>query len=176
MEQEKFKFEEEFTVTPTSKGLTYYKANADVSSELQVLIESSDVLLVPWSNIREGVEKSFPKHTLEFYQFLQDNLPENLNFEACIEDSDFREVYFHNKLLRVATVVVTYLAAPIVVNVISDYIKEMKSKDPEIKKVSCSMIVEKTQDENKQAFSFKYTGDSEEFCGKMLSKLKTLEQ
>ena len=56
------------------------------------------------------------------FTFLKNNAKDN-EIDICIEDRDYKELALHADLITFATFVVTSIALPVLVNFLSEYIK-----------------------------------------------------
>ena len=92
----------------------------------------ANVLLVPIEGFRERTDPMFPQGTEELLQFLRESPDEDIKVDICIEDQDYRELALHFDLLVLAGAVVTLVVAPVVADLISEYIKRhLGSREPE---------------------------------------------
>jgi hypothetical protein len=92
----------------------------------------ANVLLVPIEGFRERTDPMFHQGTEDLLQFLRESPNEDIRVDICIEDEDYRELALHLDLLVLASAVVTLVVAPIVADLIAEYIKRrLGSREPE---------------------------------------------
>jgi Zn-dependent peptidase ImmA (M78 family)/transcriptional regulator with XRE-family HTH domain len=95
-----------------------------ICADLRPKVASAAILLVPSEGYGDRRDlRFFPSGSSNLYAFLKQELPEGTAIEACINDDDYREVARHASVLYLASLVVTTVAAPLLVNLITEYIK-----------------------------------------------------
>ena len=102
-----------------------YVNDAGISDSLQAECLDSDILMLP----PELKGSTYPEMTNDIYKFLQQELPEGLKINLPVEDDDYEETRFYEVITMVAVFLVTSIAIPIVVNILSHFfIKKMEKK------------------------------------------------
>lgn len=128
--------------------------------ELNNNILKAELVLLPMSNFRNIEGPFFPEANADFYNFLVDN---EINAEFCIEEQDYKELALHDESINLGLILINGLMLPVIVNLISDYIK---SKRGERKANVNVTIIEKKKGSFRE---FKYEGDPEQLNGAIKS-------
>ena len=101
----------------------------------------------------------FHQDTGTLYQFLQEKLAGQALVELCATDDEYLEVALHSSVHRIGTIVVAFLVAPVVVNLLSSYVYDsLQAKPNDV--VEASIIVE---DHDCKGFRFTYKGEAKDF-------------
>ena len=123
----------------------------------------ADILLVPQEGFRQNTGPVFPVGTEEFFHFLKDHLPSDVNCEICINDEAYREIALHFDVISIASLVVSLVAAPLVVNLITEYVKQrwpLTGKDSQLK---VQLSVEHDMAGDRKSLSISYEGNANDF-------------
>jgi hypothetical protein len=116
------------TISATAESAQYWAAKPFVTDALRSQVAAADILLVPNEGYQERDIRFFPSGTTQFFDYLRRSVPPDVVVEACIEDSDYREVARHADELYIAWTVVKLFAAPLFVNLLAEYIKRKFGK------------------------------------------------
>ena len=130
-----------------------------ISPELRVQLRKSDILLIPTEGFRDLTYPVFPVKTEELFNYLRKNSPEDINIDICIEDKDYREVALHSDLVILSSFIVSSVALPILINLISTYLSQKLLK-PEKTNVKVSITVVNKDGESK---NLSYEGSVDHF-------------
>lgn len=104
--------------------------------------QSADVLIVPFENIREGVDFAFPQGTGDLYKSLKGLGPNVLSVEILAEDDEYLEFVFHAAARKVGVLIVKYGVAPLLINLLANHISdELRAKPDDY--VELTIVVEK---------------------------------
>lgn len=167
---------EPLQITRSSHTFRYWIANARVSDQTRSRLEAANVLLIP--DIRKVPEENetifcFPHETAELFRYLEANRPDSLSIDACIEDSDYIELALHADWLLIAGVIASHFIAPLVVNLISNYIEGRLGDrgDKTLVKAELTVVIE----EGKQSFKFAYSGPARDYRDIMTRGLASLD-
>ncbi len=160
----------ELNVTDTSQNFSYWLGRPYVSPALKQDLEKANLLIVPTENFREKEGPFFPNGTEDFLDFLRANSRDGLKPDICIDDDKFQIIALHNALIVIGGVVVSVLLAPVVVDLVAEYIKRKiwTEKQPETS-VKFSMTV---VDEDGTAKTISYEGPAATFQKTIGSRLK----
>lgn len=151
------------TIRNSERDLAYWHNRSFVSSELRSRIEGAAILLVPQEGFRDYAGPVFPLGTEELFRRAQGKEPAEGPIEVCISDEDYKELALHEFTFIVATVAVASLVvAPIVVNVVSEYLKENFFSPPKEKTITAkfTLIISETstKDAKRRAIEMKCEG------------------
>jgi hypothetical protein len=142
-----------------------------IADELRPQLAKSNLLILPTEQFREIDYPVFPKGTEDLFVFLKENSPSTVHPEICINDEDYKELALHSALLIAGGFLLTSIIVPVVVNLISEYLKaKATSKDDRVN-IQLTVI-----ENNGRAFKIKYEGPIPEFEQKVLpiiTKLNT---
>lgn len=134
-----------------------YWLNKGLAKKHRSDVERADIVIVPFENFR-GIQFAFHQNTPHLFQYIKSGA-NGFEVEICADDEEYLEVALHGQAIRIGTIIATYVAIPIVVNLLSSYIyDEMKAKPKDT--VEVSLIV---QDHECKAFKFDFNGNAEEF-------------
>ncbi len=100
-----------------------------ISKKLQEDLVNANVLLVPNEGYGDRTDLIyFPSGTTDLYQYLRERQTEDFKIGICIEDKDFKEVALHADWLIIAQFVVSFVIAPLFVDLLAEYIKQHLGK------------------------------------------------
>ena len=137
------------------------KAKPYFPTTLQEDISKANVLLIPLENFRNGIDALFPENTDDFLQFLKCN--ESLGFipDIVISDEQYKKIEMHCDWLFLGIVLVEYVALPIFINILSNYLYD-KIKNNKIKRdsiVEVEINVEETKTKKTKRIRYKGAAD-----------------
>jgi hypothetical protein len=142
-----------------------------ISAETRAKILAADLLIVPIVGFREYNEPVFPVCTEELFHFIRSKLPSGTDVEICIEDKDYKELALHGSMLRIGSFVAKSIVVPILVNLISEYIKQKRTKisknESQVNVKTDLTIIEVSG----KATKFSYDGPSSKFHEVMMAQL-----
>jgi hypothetical protein len=150
-------------VRETERNLAYWYSRPFVSPELRARIEKAPILLVPQEGFRDYAGPVFPVGTEEMFRRAQEDTKAGGPFDVCISDEDYKELALHESLFIVVTIAIgSLVGAPIVVNIVSEYLKG-KLLSPAKEKTATAkftLIVSETstKDAKHRAIEMKYEG------------------
>lgn len=125
---------------------------------LEPQLAVADILIVPLHEFRPGFKFVFHQDTPALYQYLKSTLADQMVVEICANDDEYLEIALHSNFLRLSRIVVSYVVAPVVLGLMTNYIyDELKAKPGDT--VELSLTVE---DEQCKAFNFSFTGDAKD--------------
>ncbi|MCB5953253.1 hypothetical protein LI951_14350 [Enterococcus sp. BWT-B8] len=148
------------------------KSEALNNLDLREQINNSKLLLIPTRTVNE--KELYPEGTGDFYRFLidQDDSKELLA-EFIVDDENYGELELHSDIVYLATMVFSGVVLPIIINVVSDYITEMRKRKNEEFDVEVSYIFE--EDGGKTSKKITYKGKAENFDETMKSLKENFE-
>lgn len=122
-------YENIFEISETQDSFSDWLNKPYISSKLQKQLSKANLLIIPDEEIRahKGVRNHsgqvFPTGTEELFLFFKDNANDTLLPEICVEDDDYVELVMHWDLFTIGNLIVSYLVAPLTVNLIYDFLK-----------------------------------------------------
>lgn len=103
-------------------------ADSKLPNDILADIQQSNLLLIPYTNFRGKDGVFFPETTTEFFDYLQENSPANVIPDIMASDEDYSKLELHSALVTVASFIVTAVALPIAVNLVSDFLHDLCQK------------------------------------------------
>jgi hypothetical protein len=150
------------TEESSKESFDFYMGRPYIGEDLRTRLLAADALIIPNEGYGERTELVyFPSGTSDLYQFLADKNIEGLKIEICIEDDDYKEIALHYDWLSIAGFVVTALVAPLVVELIADYIKEHLGKRVPETNVKSKLIV--LEEKGGRNIIYTYEGPASEY-------------
>jgi len=159
-------------ITDSSENFDTWINRGYISKELRQDLKNSNILIVPIEGFRVKDILVFPDQTEGLFTFIRNRLPSDFKINVCIEERDYKELILHADLLILGTFVVTLIVAPILVNILSEYLKEkiLKTNKKRGVKVSLTIVDEKGRSKN-----LTYEGDAENF-GRIMNEVGKLNE
>ena len=113
----------EVRVCPSNESFLTWIDRPYISAETRAHLSNASALIVP----REGYgERSeivyFPNGTDNLLFFLKNAETDEFRVGICIEDRDYKELALYADVISVAMMLVTTVVAPLVVNLIADWV------------------------------------------------------
>ena len=158
MTEHEFK-ENKFEIVDCETTIESLKLESYFPTEFSDEILSSNVILLPVENYNKVDYPVFPEKTSAFYDYLKENETEGIKTSICIADDRYAELELHNDEITLATIIIFYIALPMTVNLISNYLFDIMKKRRTKLNVKIDIIVTK----NKKSKKIKYQGAVEEF-------------
>lgn len=112
------------TIQDTDASFEYWLAKPYISDDLRAQLQSANALIVPSEESRPGYGPLFPRGTIELLQFLRRAKCDDFSPDICISDDEYSELTLHSIGLVLGGIVVTSVALPVLVNLISEYLKQ----------------------------------------------------
>lgn len=130
-------------------------------------IKSSDILLMPYKDFREGYVALFPEETMKFFEYVKEECEnKNLNADICISDEDYKEIELHSEVINISGILVQSWALPIITGIISSYLFK---KLEQFNRKGVSTNVNITIEKNGESKTVHYEGSIENFEDAMKS-------
>lgn len=123
-------------------------------------IKEANVLLIPDYVKREDKKRYvFPECTQEFLEYVKDNASDNLRPDIAIDDEGFNKLELHSAAITIATFVVTSIALPMMINLVSNFLYDQAKKmHREKKDVSAKVNIITTEESGKKSKMISYEG------------------
>jgi len=143
MKHETYK-EKEVQIENTKEDFNYWLNRPYISRNTKLNLENADILIVPVEGIRDIEYPLFPVKTEEVFSYFRKNLDEKTTIDICIEEKDYKELALHYDLINIATFIVSSVALPIFINILSSYIDEkIKNVNDNDRAIRVKFIVQK---------------------------------
>jgi hypothetical protein len=139
-------------VTESDKGRDYWATRSWVASGEE--IRSADVVVVPWENFREGKGALFPQGTTSYYRELTEALKSS-RVTMGVDQTAYEEIALHADANRLATILVSLVVLPFVVNLLSSKVDRWISDSNPPTAIEMEMIIE---GDHGKCVSIKYKG------------------
>lgn len=111
-----------------------------ISSKYKKQISEADIVVLPHEKKREGLEISYPEHTMRAIDYLKSSL--DIDIQYAVDDEEYQELQLHSIDI---TIPVLYVAKGVALNLVSsvlyDWLKGKFSKEnPTVK---CEVLYRK---------------------------------
>jgi hypothetical protein len=126
-------------VAETDKDRAYWTSRPWLTNAETV--RAADVLLVPWENFRENKPALFPLGSGDLFRELSKALGDK-SVAVAIDQGNYEEVALHAEATRLATLFVTLVALPFVVNLLSSKVDRWLNDPVPPQTVEMEVIVE----------------------------------
>jgi len=168
------KSKEALTVENVDESFEFWASQPFIATDTRNAILKSNVLIVPLLEFRSLKAPVFPVCTEELFQFIKEKVPPEVKVEICIEEKDYRELALHGAMLIVGSFLVTSLVAPLMANVIGEYIKRRIFDQKDDK---ADVRVELTVVEpHGKALKFNYEGPASDFQKSIGAALESISK
>jgi hypothetical protein len=146
----------------------------NISPVVRGSLQGVDILFIPEKGYagREDL-LFFPEGTEELVQFIGQHKPSGLSVGVCIEEEDYKELARYADILIIAGAVATSLVAPVLVNLISDYIGRRLGTKKDDAVVKWSLTIEDKRSE--RFLKCSYDGPAETFKETMSDALEKIQ-
>lgn len=145
------------TVSETAESKDFWIAQG-LAEGHESALQAADVLIVPILNLRERVQFSFHQDTPALFKYLTSELSD-FKVEICSCETDYVEVSLHSKSFRISGIVVTYVVAPILINLLSSYLYDQLKAQPK-DSVEVALVIENHEC---KSFKFSFKGEAKYF-------------
>ena len=147
----------------TSRGFRYWSEKQGESTELSDAILSADVVLLPNDGFRDYQGFVFPVGTEELFARLNERLPENVLVDVAVSDDEYREVAVHSDLVTIAEILVTKVAAQVLVSFLADYFKQRLRWRFDRTNVKATLVIEDKDGTRHRTVRMTFEGPAPEF-------------
>ncbi|MFA5858674.1 MAG: hypothetical protein WC955_06375 [Elusimicrobiota bacterium] len=163
--------ETEYIVEESKETFSTWIDRPYIPNELKTQLFKANVLIVPREGFREHSEPVFPTGTEELLNFLRDNMDKGIVPDICSTDQDYREFALHDTWIIIGSFIVTSIVAPIIVDLISEYIKKRWTSKENHTNIKVELtVVEK----DGHASRLLYEGSANDFNKSVKPTLKSL--
>ena len=137
-------------------------------------LRKADILVTPTEWYQNTPGPVFPVDTPDLFQYLQEHAPRGIGVEICAPEDDYREFAMYSALVIVGGFIVTGVAAPILVNLVSEYLKRRLGSRASSTEVKTEVVV---RDERGTAsVRLRYKGPVDEFQKRMTEALDSAKR
>lgn len=165
------------SIKPVDLSLRSWIDDPSLSEQTRTRLLRANMLLVPDEGHAGSGVRYFPQGTIDFFDFLTKNKPQDLVIDACVEDDDYKELSLHSDILIIAGLVVSHVVVPLAVNLVSDYISDWLKNRKNDSAVKAKLTV--TFEQNRRSIEIEYYGAAEEYSKAIhdaLSKIESLPE
>lgn len=151
---------ETLTVSDCSETFETIYEKEYFPKELLDEIKTANVLLIPDYIQRENTEGYvFPETTQGFLKYVKDNASDNLRPDIAINDDGFKKLELHSAVITIVTFVVTSVALPFMINMVSNFLYDQAKKmHREKKDVSAKVNIITIEEAVKKSKMISYEG------------------
>ena len=133
-----------------TQGLQYWRHNEELSNEVRQEIANANVLFVPLEGdqYREdsiGSGKVFAPGAEDFFKYLLAPGNKNIKADMCVNDGEYRKLAFYAEpitLTVIGTIVISSIVAPVIKDLILEYIHENQSKSSKTSEFRITLIID----------------------------------
>ena len=163
-----------YTRNETELDFQYWSTSRPLSDDLRISISNADVLLVPQEDFRDYEGPVFPVLTHELFYHLRERVPPGTVVELAVDDADYKELALHADVVRIATVVVKYVLAPVIAILLADYLRTLLGYRFGSAEVRASIIVDQSDPRGRKATQISYEGPAGTFENTVKGAIKNL--
>lgn len=129
------------------------------NQEIKDAANSAEIVFYPLLNFRDQVEQSFYAGTIDLFQYVITHMPQEHRIAIACDEDQYQEIALYSKLHRLGIYIISVIAAPVFVNVISNYISEqLKASNDD--QVEINLIIESNDGKTQR---IEYSGSAENF-------------
>lgn len=123
----------ELIITDSNETFNTWLTKDFLSEELRESLSKASILIVPFENLRDALLPTFPIGTEDILRYFKEKLPNDIQIDICIDDKDYQEFAFYSDYKRLGNFIITTVAIPVFVEVLSSYIYDKYIKQDETK-------------------------------------------
>lgn len=164
------------TWTQSQSDFAFWSESPSLTAPTRLAIRESDIVLVPQPGFSHYKGPVFPVKTEELFRHLRENVPAGMTVELAVEDVDYKELSLHSELLIIATLLVKWVAAPVAVGLVKDYIQKRLGKRTKNADVRFNLIVDATDADKRKTAQISYEGPAETFESSLKDALKSFPE
>lgn len=110
-------------------------------------IKRANLLIIPNEGFRDEGDVLFPETTREFFEFLKENVTDEIVVDIAISDEDFQRIELHSAVIEVAKIIVQWAVLPVATSMIAAFLYDLVQKyhrKPEDTSAKVQIITEET--------------------------------
>lgn len=144
-------------------GFEYWASRDSLAPATRDALLRAAIVLVPHENFGHQASLVFPAGTTELFRSLKEQVPSGIEVEIAVEENYYREVALHNDLIRLATMLVKLVAAPIAIGLLVEFLKVKLGSRFSKSEVEASLIVEQEGPGSRAVVRLNYKGPAATF-------------
>ena len=161
------------TTSETSKDFGYWSTMDWLPEDSRTAVLGADAVIVPWERYRGHTGPIFPVDASELFQYLKGNVPTGTVVEMAV-NSDFKELALHADVVNLATILVKYVAAPLLLRLVGEFLKRKLGSRFGNTHVRVSIIVDQSEGDRHKSVQISYDGPATTFEASMKDALSQL--
>lgn len=115
-------------IETASKSLYEWFQITHITEDLETALLDADIVLVPAESPYSPL--AFPAGTMELYQYFKEQLKGKVGI--CINEDEYNEIELNSRVLRLGKFIVTSIAIPLFIGILSNYIYSKLSSPTEV--------------------------------------------
>lgn len=131
-------------------GLGYWKHNEELSSDVRQEIVDANILFIPLESDQYNDEgsshgKIFASGAEGFFKYLISSKREGIKADICVNDGEYRTLALYSEpitLTVIGTIVISSIIAPIVKDLILDYIRTNRAKSGKDSEFRITLVID----------------------------------
>jgi hypothetical protein len=120
------------TITDSKDSFENWIARDFIPENMKASLSTASILILPFEDLRPNTPPVFPIGTEDIFRFFKENL-KGATIDICISDSDYQEFAFYSDYKRLGNFMVTAVAVPVFVTVLSTFVYDKFIKEDETK-------------------------------------------
>ncbi len=153
--------DQQYTRTSDDPGLLRRKALEHLTVEMRAAVARASIVLVPDDGFREYGGPVFPQGTVDFLHFLREHAPSGTDVAIAAEAAEYKEVVLPSDIVRLATLFVEYVGAPVVMSLIAAYLKDFLGSRFKSAEARTAIIVHRKDGSVEQTVQISYEGPAQ---------------
>ena len=133
-----------------TQGLQYWKKSEELSNEVRQELTDANVLFVPLKGERDGEDsidsgKVFAPDAEQFFKYLLDSDKKEIKADMCVNDGEYRKLSLYAEpitLTVIGTIVISSIIAPVIKDLILDYIRKNRSESSKNSEFRITLIID----------------------------------
>jgi hypothetical protein len=147
------------SISETDQGRAFW-IDQGLARQYLERVSAADVLIVPLKDFRDGVRFVFHQDTAMFSRWLAEHLKGQATIEVLADDDEYMELALHGAAHRFSTIIVSYVLAPFVINLLSAYLYDVLKTNPG-DAVELKIVIE---DHECRAMQVDFKGEAKDFA------------
>lgn len=144
-----------------------------VPANLKAQLAKTDILFIPQDGFRDFTGPLYPVGTEELLTSLKVRSGDRLSIDVTVSDEDYKELALHSDWLIMATAFATSIVAPIIVIMVSEYLKRRIWPDAN-RGVKFKLRLQDGEGDAAQSVEIAYEGPVDDFEHSMEAALAEL--